>query len=217
MVKLNTLTHENIDRSYCFDVEMRLHDEDPAMMGLAYGNDFKQVVFDQRLSVAAKYRDLEVVDLHSYLDELISLAKKSGSVLIAYSTHEQDLLCELLPNRADDISSIYCNANLRKWMKRNFPDQYAEAKEKERRRLVATKQRRPVKVGLKQLLKMPVVQYAEVSSAGIGSPAKALQYVRTHSDPLTVGAKRKWSSMLTYNRHDVIGMRHLLHFMVDHK
>ena len=181
MVKLNTLTHENIDRAYCFDVEMRVHDDtDPAMMGLAYGNDFKQVVFDQRLSVAAKYRDLEVVDLYSYLDELIvPSAKKSGSVLIAYSTHEQDLLCELLPNRADDISRIYCNANLRKWMKRNFPDQYAEAKEKERRRLVATKQRRPVKLGLKQLLKMPVVQYAEVSSAGIGSPAKALQYVRT--------------------------------------
>jgi hypothetical protein len=217
MVKLNTLTHEIIDQAYCIDVEMRQVDTDPAMMGLAYGNDFKQVVFDQKLSAAAKYRDLEVVDLHSYLDDIVSLAKKSDSVLIAYSTHEQDLLCELLPNKADDISSIYCNANLRKWMKRNFPDQYAEAKEKERRRLVATKQRRPVKVGLKQLLKMPVVQYAEVSSAGIGSPAKALQYVRTHSDPLTVGAKRKWSSMLTYNRHDVIGMRHLLHFMVDHK
>lgn len=127
------------------------------------------------------------------------------------------MLCELLPDRADDVSNIYCNANLKKWMKRNFPSQYAEAREKERKRLVATKQRGPVTMGLKQLLKMPVVQYTEVSSAGIGSPAKALQYVRTHSDPLTVGAKRKWSSMLTYNRHDVVGMRHLLHFMVDHK
>ncbi len=217
MINQNTLTHEIIDRAYCIDVEMRKVDPDPAMMGLAYGNDFKQVVFDQKLSAAAKYRDLEVVDLDSYLDDIVSSAMKSDSVLIAYSTHEQDLLCELLPSKAADISSIYCNANLRKWMKRNFPDQYAEAEEKEKRRLVATKQRRPVKMGLKQLLKMPVVQYPEVSSAGIGSPAKALQYVRTYSDPLTVGAKRKWSSMLTYNRHDVIGMRHLLHFMVDHK
>ena len=217
MIKLNTLTHEIIDRAYCIDVEMRQVDTDPAMMGLACGNDFKQVVFDQKLSAAAKYRNLEVVDLHSYLDDLVSSAKRSGRVLIAYSTHEQELLCDLLPNRTDDISSIYCNANLRKWMKHNFSDQYAEAKKKEKRRLVAAKQRGPVKMGLKQLLKMPVVQYPGVSSAGIGSPAKALQYVRKYPDHLTIGAKRKWSSMLTYNQHDVIGMRHLLHFMVDHK
>ena len=220
MIKLNKLTHEIIERAFCIDVEMRQVDTYPAMMGWACGDDFTQVVFDQRLSAAAEYRQLKIVDLHRLLDVLVSTARETDSLLIAYSVHERDLLCELIPQKTEDINKIYCNANLRKWMKRTFPIEYAEAEEKERSRLVATQQLPPsgwVSMGLKQLLKMPIVGYPEASSAGIGSPAKALQYVRAHSDPLTKGAKRKWSSMLTYNRHDVLGMKHLLHFMVDHK
>lgn len=220
MTKIKDLTHEIIDDAYCIDFEMRQNDIYPAMMGWTRGDNFNQIVFDRRLSAAAEYSDLVIVDFRALLDDMVSAALATNSLLIAYSVHEQELLCRLFPEKVKNIKSIYCNANLRKWIKHRFPEEYAEAENKERRRLIANKKLLPsrrVSIGLKPLLKMPVVQYAEASSAGVGSPAEALRYVRAHSDPLTRSAKRKWSSMLTYNRHDVLGMRHLLHFMVDQR
>ena len=71
---------------------------------------------------------------------------------------------------------------------------------------------------------MPVVGYPGADKAGRGWPSKALQVVRDHLErkgptesALTKGAKARWSKLITYNRHDVLGLEHLLRFVIDHR
>ncbi len=233
MPKLTELTQTTLDRAILFDFEMREADDTPALIGVLCEQDFRQVALDPKLHIAAKYTNnkeddsrVETANPHEYLAALIERAEIEKRLLIAYTNHELNVLTEMFRTHREatlvntTLEQLYLNANAKRWFKRNYPAECETALKTERARLVQAGQLPPsgrAKLGLKPLLKMPVVKYAKANRVGIGSPAKAMAYVRSHSEPLTTAAKRKWSNLLTYNAHDVIGMQHLLQFILNQR
>lgn len=233
MPKLTDLTQPALDRAIFFDFEMREADETPALIGMLCEDDFQQVALDSQLHTAAEYTNNKEDDSrvytanpHEYLADLINRAESEDRLLIAYTNHEKDILNEMFSIRSEsrlfveELDHLYLNANAKRWFKRNYPAECETALQVEQARLVQAGQLPPsgrVTLGLKPLLRMPIVNYESANHVGIGSPAKAIAYVRSHSRPLTTAAKRKWSNLLTYNAHDVIGMKHLLQFIINHR
>ena len=55
---------------------------------------------------------MEFTSLHSYLDELLTECVEDGRLIIGYSRREYDVLCNVLPERVEEINAVYLNAIL---------------------------------------------------------------------------------------------------------
>jgi hypothetical protein len=232
MNSVSNLSLEGLDAGIYFDVEMREADALPALVGVMIDGEFEIIVLEELLHPAAEYSSLRVREPLSLFENLLLQAERDDCHLIAYSQHEFDLLASMYSNGSpkhkhllDILNRRYFNANIRKWFRKNLRESYdlLESKEKAKGKSSKfAKNNGGIRMGLKLLLQLPEVAYPDVKSAGIGYPATALREVRDHLqrkgpsvDSLTPGARRKWSKLLTYNRHDVVGMEHLLRFAVE--
>ena len=216
--KLEHLTNENLENAVIIDFE-GLMDEDPSMAGVLCDGYFSQVCFNPKLEQAAIAKDLEFTSLHSYLDELLTECVEDDRLIIGYSRREYDVLCNVLPERVEEINAVYLNAIATKWFKsRHSLEMKALAKTKNK-----AKHYRDRSIGLKDILDFEFIAY-EVSPWAKGvKPAKNIRRIidaleqTGDYDSVTRRTKSAWTMMLRYNKLDVEGLHYLLTWILDNQ
>lgn len=215
-----------------FDVEMRKDDHFPALVGVLVDEEFTITCLEEGLRPAAEHAGLEVVNPHEFFTALLLKAEDEDRALVAYTLHEFEILEKMFDGNSgenkhllDILNRRYVNANARKWFRKHYRESYdmIEARERAKgRRSKYRKKNGGIRMGLNLLLQIPEVAYPGANEAGRGSPANALRDVRDHFarkgphiDSLTSTVKGKWTRMLRYLEHDVLGMAHLFEFMSE--
>ena len=216
--KLEHLTNENLENAVIIDFE-GLMDEDPSMAGVLCDGYFSQVCFNPKLEKAAIVKDLKFTSLHSYLDELLTECVEDDRLIIGYSQREYDVLCDVLPERIDEINGVYLNAIATKWFKNRYRlEMKALAKTKKK-----AKHYRDRSIGLKDILDFDFVAYEVEPWAKGVKPAKnirrminALEQTGDYKS-VTRRTKSAWTMMLRYNQVDVEGLHYLLQWILDNQ
>ena len=216
--KLEHLTQEILDYAVIIDFE-GLMDEDPSMAGVLCDGYFSQVCFNPKLEKAAIAKNLQFTSLHSYLDELLTECIENQRLIIGYSQREYDVLCDVLPDRIEEINAAYLNAIATKWFKKRYPlalKAVAKKKKKE-------KYHRNRRIGLKDILDFDFVAYEVEPWAKGVKPAKAIRRMINALEKnkdyksVTGGTKSAWTKMLRYNQVDVEGLHYLLQWILDNQ
>ncbi|MEK9909557.1 MAG: hypothetical protein VW498_04245 [Candidatus Thalassarchaeaceae archaeon] len=216
--KLEDLTREILEYAVIIDFE-GLMDEDPSMAGILYDGYFTQVCFNPKLEKAAIAKNLQFTSLHSYLDELLTECIDDHRLIIGYSQREYDVFCDILPDRIEEINSVYLNAIATKWFKNRYPlalKAVAKKKKKE-------KYHRDRRIGLKDILDFDFVAYEVEPWAKGVKPAKAIRRMinalEKNKDYKSVTGRTKsaWTMMLRYNQLDVEGLHYLLQWILDNQ
>jgi hypothetical protein len=194
------------------DCEGRRKDEFPAMTTVLIGDELITYIHDPILMPAAKAKGVKFIEWKELFVWLLQLAKEQGAFIAGYSIPERKYLYEANPDQRELIDKIYFNANAASWFRNKRPDTY------ERIKSTMPKFRKP---GLKQFLLLPEVGYAypKYLVHAEFSPAKALKQAREqltkyrgkYSD-ISDGTKTALKHLIDYNRHDVLGMRHLVRY-----
>ena len=216
--KLKHLTNENLKKAVIIDFE-GLMDEDPSLAGILCDGDFSQVCFNSKLEMAAIAKDIEYANLESYLNKLLDECVDDGRLIIGYSRREYDVFCETLPERVEEINSIYLNAIATKWFKNRYSlIMKALAKKKKK-----SKNFRNRNIGLKDILDFDFVTYElEAWTKGV-KPAKAIRRMinalEKNGDYKSVTGRTKgaWTKMLRYNYVDVEGLHYLLNWILENQ
>ena len=216
--KLEHLTREILEYAVIIDFE-GLMDEDPSMAGVLCDGYFSQVCFNPKLEKAAIAKNLQFTSLHSYLDELLTECIENQRLIIGYSQREYDVLCDVLPDRIEEINAAYLNAIATKWFKKRYPlalKAVAKKKKKE-------KYHRNRRIGLKDILDFDFVAYEVEPWAKGVKPAKAIRRMINALEKnkdyksVTGGTKSAWTKMLRYNQVDVEGLHYLLQWILDNQ
>ena len=217
MPRFNKLIIQN---GIYIDFEMRIKDNNPQMIGVLIDGTYECIVTGQKLQSSAEYKGLEFRRPKAYLRELLDRAEGERRKVIAYSTHERDLMETLLPERTDQIKKLYKNANMRKWFNRFVQTQNGEPYRQAFQALQQEVAGQPfANIGLKDLLQL--VGYDYPRGFKNFSPATKITGIinMLHDDDrgcvhsqLTRSKKRDWTNVIKYNTHDCKGMECLLQF-----
>jgi hypothetical protein len=192
------------------DCEGRRKDVFPAMTTILIGDELTTYIHDPVLRPAADAKEVQFIDWKEFYVRLLQLAKERGAYIAGYSIPERDYLYAANPEEL--VDKVYFNANAASWFRNKRPDMY------ERIRKSMPKMRKP---GLKQFLLEPEVGYAypKYLVRSEFSPAKALKQAREQLtkyqgkySEVSKGTKTALKHLIHYNRHDVLGMRHLVEF-----
>ena len=203
------------------DVEMRINDAQPAMVGyIPYGSmlgKVQTVLCDDSFAAVAKMKRLPHMQWLRFVHEIVVPVIEQNGALAAYSEHERELIVEALhslglSHLVDGM--IYLDCNAKECFRKYLPEHLRQIRRRLNRRFDRGLMSRRRRVGLKDFLVSPVSSYDYPKSLLRFSPAAALAYIRPQAaDRLprrwTPAAKRKLCELLKYNEHDVIGMRHL--------
>ncbi|CAN1556847.1 hypothetical protein MCEMAEM6B_02473 [Mycobacteriaceae bacterium] len=193
------------------DVEKRKADTKPALTSVQWGDALTTYVHDPILAESAMAKELEFQPWVQLAAEIVRTAKATNSLIAGYSISEQVLLMSACPEDAAWIKDNYLNANAAKWFRNNRPELHAEACRR------AGEWGNP---GLKDFLVQPTIGYHYKKYLLGVKPGTILDQLRTLLDKrdgvhreLTKSAKRNWKHLIEYNRHDVLGMIHLVDFV----
>ena len=194
------------------DCEGRKKDDFPAMTTVLIGDEIATYIHDPVLAPAAKAKGVVFMEWKELYVWLLQHAKEKGAYIAGYSIPERDYLYAANPGQKELVDKVYFNANAASWFRNKRPATY------ERILKTMPKFRRP---GLKQFLLDPEVgyPYPKYLVRSEFSPAQALKQAREqltkyqgkYSD-ISSGTKTALSHLIDYNRHDVLGMRHLVEF-----
>ena len=216
--KLEHLTNENLKNAVIIDFE-GLMDEDPSLAGILCDGNFSQVCFNPKLEKAAIAKDIEYANLESYLNELLDECVEDDRLIIGYSKREYDVFCEALPERVEEINSVYLNAIATKWFKREYSSIMKELAKKKKK----SKNFRNRNIGLKDLLDLKFVTYELEPWAKGVKPAKAIRRMinalekKGDYKSVTGRTKSAWTMMLRYNYVDVEGLHYLLNWILENQ
>jgi hypothetical protein len=197
------------------DCEGRKKDKFPAMTTVLIGDELTTYIHDPVLAPAAKAKGVVFMEWKELYVCLLQLAKEKRAYIAGYSIPERDYLYAANPDQKELVDMIYFNANAASWFRNKRPATY------ERILKTMPKFRRP---GLKQFLLDPEVKYPypKYLVRSEFSPANALRQAREqltkyqgkYSD-ISAGTKNALNDLIDYNRHDVLGMKHLVEFTQD--
>jgi len=203
------------------DVEMRKVDDEPALVGyIPIGtmlSNVRHVLCDPNLQDVAAFKGLPHVSWGEFVCLVVVPVIEAGGLVAAYSEHERELIEEVLldldrPDMVDRMLYLDCNA------KESFRQHRLGELRRIRRviqrrydRGLITRKHRP---GLKDFLMSNGTTYDYPKYLRDFSPASALCFIRPqarlrHPRFWTRSAKRKFAELLTYNEHDVRGMKQL--------
>jgi hypothetical protein len=194
------------------DCEGRKKDKFPAMTTVLIGNKLTTYIHDPLLRPAADAKGVVFMEWKELYVRLLELAKEKGAYIAGYSIPERDYLYAANPDQKELVDKVYFNANAASWFRNKRPATY------ERILKTMPKFRRP---GLKQFLLDPEVgyPYPKYLVRSEFSPAKALKQAREQLtkyhgkySEISSGTKTALNHLIDYNRHDVLGMRHLVEF-----
>jgi len=194
------------------DIEERKKDNAPAMTTVLIDNQLTTYIHDPVLMPAAKAKGVVFMEWQELFVTLLVKAKEMKAYIAGYSIPERKYLMLANPGEEDAINLIYFNANAGPWFRNNRRDIY------DRILKTKAKMRKP---GLKDFLQQPEVGYAypKYLVRNEFSPAKALKLAREqlikyngkYSD-VSSGTKTALGQLIEYNKHDVLGMKHLVEF-----
>ena len=204
--------HNNTRPIIWLDVEKRKNDLEPALTSVHWADGLKTYAHDPILEDSARARSLEFQPWAQLAAEIVSVAKVSTSLIAGYSIPERDLLMASCPEHTEWIDENYLNANAAKWFRNQRPEVYAEAFRK-----ANGEGRKP---GLKDFLIQSGVGYAYKKYLLDVEPGTFLERMRkllfkrngVYRD-LTKEARRDWINFIEYNRHDVLGMIHVVGYV----
>jgi hypothetical protein len=178
-----TLTPDEASRALYIDFEGRRIDR------------VHQYLTDQRLTPLGVTDDLEVLSFADSTDRILQRAEKHDRLLVAWTTHELDLVERFAPQHLERFRPRYRNAlTIAKYW-----------------RWVCHDGDRPATGHLVNYLAL--VGYIVPEAAG---PARAAETIRRvdrsfERDPsgrhLTADQRRRWADLRDFNRHDCAGMR----------
>jgi hypothetical protein len=209
------------NRVLWMDVEMRINDTQPAMVGyIPFGSmlgTVESVLCDESFAAVANMKRLPHMPWLQFVHEVVVPVIEQKGVVAAYSEHERELIVEALHRleRSDLVDElIYLDCNAKKCFRKCFPEDLMRIQQRLRRRFdrgLMTRRRPP---GLKDFLCSPASTYDYPRHMRQFSPAEALAYIRPQAAERlprrwTPAAKRQLCELLKYNEHDVLGMRHL--------
>ena len=195
------------------DFEMRKEDARPALAGMIVDDVFSQVVFDEALAgaVSAKAKSGALIKFMHFKDWCNDIYESclKGAALIGYTTHERETIdgCWLEKGFSTNNSFYYLDANVTKLVRQSNPSLLQELNSKQRSAYE--------KVGLKDFLQHSSSGYDYPRHLRGFKPATQIQRLRDQNNRYdeysqwSKGSKRAWSNLLTYNKHDVLGMKHL--------
>jgi hypothetical protein len=203
---------KNVRPVIWLDVEKRTADPEPALTSVLWADGLKTYAHDLILTASAKARGLEFLPWAELAVEVVRVAQTTNSLIAGYSIPERDLLMKACPEQAEWIKLNYLNANAARWFKNHRPNLYTEACR------TAGERRSP---GLKDFLIQPAVGYTYKKYLLGVQPGSILGRLRTllakrggvHRE-LTNEARRDWTNLIEYNRQDVLGMKHLVEYVV---
>ena len=203
---------KNVRPIIWLDVEKRTADPEPALTSVLWAEGLKTYAHDAILAQSAKARDLTFQPWLELATEVVRVAQATDSLIAGYSIPERDLLMKACPEQAEWIKAHYLNANAAKWFRNHRPALYAEACR------TAGERRKP---GLKDFLIQPAIGYPYKKYLLAVQPGSILGRLRTllakrggvHRE-LTNEARRDWTNLIEYNRQDVLGMQHLVEYVV---
>jgi hypothetical protein len=193
------------------DVERRKADTEPALTSVHWPDGLTTYVHDPILERSAKAWKLEFQPWAQLAARIVRRAIATNSLIAGYSIPERDLLMAARPEDAEWIKANYLNANAARSFKKHRPELYTEA--------CRTAGRRD-SPGLKDFLMLPAVGYRYPKYLRDVQPGSILGRLRDLLDKregvhreLTKAAKRDWRKLIEYNRHDVLGMIHLVEYV----
>ncbi len=219
------LADGQLDRAIFLDFES-FKNGDPLLAGVQIDGHFKQVVFDQRLALAALHKNLELVEPTAWALSLVERAIGDDRPIVGFTETEFEGLAELgaeLPDRryvnARKIAKPWRRKfrpsehkqvarNLRQFAKSKSSRQRSRSHSKEGNRLIDY----TVLVGV-----VPPHMYAHRRvTKRLRSVLQQLDRRGAYSR-LTRTAKANWTNVLDHNRFDVEGLAEMLHRMIgDH-
>ena len=203
---------QNVRPVIWLDVEKRTADPEPALTSVLWAEGLKTYAHDAILAASAKARGLEFLPWLELAVKVVRIAQSTDSLIAGYSIPERDLLMKACPEQAEWIKANYLNTNAAKWFKNHRPRLYVQACR------TAGERRKP---GLKDFLIQPAIGYPYKKYLLAVQPGSILGRLRTllakrggvHRD-LTDEARRDWTNLIEYNRQDVLGMQHLVKYVV---
>ena len=226
----SNLEKEILERAVWFDIEKREADVSPALTGVLVDGEFSITVHDQKLAVAANYSNLEVIEGRTFFRDLIDRCNDENRKLISYTSADFGFITAAFPELEESLQQVYIKASFSSWFKRKKAKLYAELQVNAKKKFSRSKNKfnkgpkksGEFRVGLKDMLKLPTVGYPDGPKTGVGGSAKAIKKIRDRYDKpgadvekITSGEKRAWSKMLTYLKHDVLGLCHLTKWVND--
>ena len=182
----------------------------PALLGVligARGEDFEQLIIDDRLApaVVANHR-CRVEVLPNAVADLLERAIVENRAIVGWSNFDRDRMIAALPHREGEIKKQYVNplSMARQWARSIHPhvpivraapasprhtlDQYAS-----------------------------LAGYPQTAKLAQGMPARwindTLARLANHDGryaAVSEAGKRDWRSLLEYNRHDCLALRHIV-------
>lgn len=207
-----------VERGIFIDVEMRMNDGVPPMIGVLVDGRYTAYACDEIFRTSVAYQNehkpeqnwgfYPAADLFS---DVMNQAEATDRKIVAYSEHEKNILKEIFPDQHDRIENLYYNANMRKWFRKNMRNEYSRL-ERERRGQYNSK------VGLIDFLSLDEINYTVPNFFKKYSPASAIgklrDQLRRHGDHRSITGRRKsdFTHLYTYNEHDCRGMQALLRF-----
>jgi hypothetical protein len=189
-----SVTRNQAERAIYIDFE-GFEDTAPSLLGILVGESLEQVVFDHRLSLAAKAKGLPIETLQECISRLQARSAAESRLIIAYSQHEKNVI----RNFADvDLTGQYRDARkiLKRWKNRCHRDAAIPG------------------WGLKDFFTF--MNYPRGTYLGERKTTSRLRAVadmlkkKGSYELLTPVVKSKWTKLLEHNKIDCIGMRDLI-------
>jgi hypothetical protein len=188
------ISQNEAERAIYIDFE-GFEDASPSLLGILVGESFEQVVFDNRLSLAAKAKRLPSETLQECISRLQTRSTAESRLIIAYSQHEKNVI----RNFANvDLTGSYRDARmiLKRW--KNSCHRHA-----------------PISGwGLKDFFTF--MNYPRGTYLGERKTTSRLKAVadmlekKGSYELLTPVVKAKWTKLLEHNKIDCMGMRDLI-------
>ena len=218
------LNHEELKDAVWFDIEKREKDVEPALTGMMVDDEFSITVHDERLSIGAEYSNLHLKNGKPFFEALIEKCRNEGRMLISYTKADYEFITSAYPDLKDDLDQIYQKTRFTSWFRQNKPRLFelmqkkkaSKTRKKRVRNRPMRKKSGEFQIGLKDMLQLDEVDYPNRSKVGIGGSANAIKKIRTrynktgdNENSITAGEKKAWTKMLTYLKHDVLGLAHL--------
>ena len=188
-----------VARGIFVDVEMRKstvdHWDQPRMIGVLVDGEYTAYACREYLRTSVDFQkkskpeqNWEFEDASTVFSLLMDKAKFEDRRIIAYSNHEKKVMNAIFPEKRDLISSVYFDANMRKWFQENRGTSFRRLRRNNHQKFFSS-------VGLKDFLGLDYVGYS-VPTFFLGfSPAKALSnledHINRHGEHANINWRRK--------------------------
>ena len=204
------MTHDEAQRAIYIDFEclMTKPHSTPELLGLLTGDAevIEQLIVDPHLAPASvANRRCRVADLASAIEDLVQLAERQDRAIVGWSFFDRDVAMRACPAVAGRLASRYRNAiqaarPWRQWLHPHFD-------------IVREDEHAP-KHTLDKYARL--AQYPHALALATAQPARwirhTLQQLKTNGGRYrgtTKKTKRDWHTVLEYNRHDCLALRHI--------